>query len=106
MGTSDVSAAKVIGGLLLVMSLLGGFFGTYRWIDARYALADELAKVEKRLDVKIVGDQRFDVRKEIRQLEELNLGKKIEQWKKQDRDRYNELLDQLKDLQDKLKKLQ
>jgi hypothetical protein len=108
MDESDVNKSymKSVAGFLAVLALLGGFFGAYRFVDSRFALASELAKVEKRLDVKIADDQRFNVRQEMRQLEEINLGKIIEKWSKQDRDRYNDLKDQLQRLQDKLKSLQ
>ena len=92
-----------VGALIL---LLGAFFGVYKYIDARYALAEELRQVEKSLSYKIADDQRFSVQQEMHQIEERNLNKSIDKWDQRDRIRYKDLQDQLIKLQEKLKKLQ
>lgn len=108
---------KLVAGISAIIVMLGLFFGVYRYIDTRYALAVEAQKehgrldkqqqmLEKRLDYKIMDDQRFSVQKEMREIEERNLGKKIESWDKRDRDRYKDLQEQLEKVRDKLKNLQ
>jgi hypothetical protein len=104
-GTS-FSYAKTIAGFVSLLVLITLFFGAYRFLDDRYALANELAKVEKRLDVKIADDQRISMQQEMRQIEERNLGRLIEKWDQRDRLRYMDLKDQLGRILDKLKMLQ
>lgn len=91
-----------VGALIL---LLGAFFGVYKYIDARYALAEELKKVEQRLDYKVADDQRISMQQEMRQIEERNLGKPIEKWDLRDRTRYKDLQDQLSKVFEKIKML-
>lgn len=94
---------SAIGGILLI---IGVFFGVYKYIDDRYALAEELRLVSQRLEYKIKDDQRFSIQQEMRQIEERNIGKSIEKWDSRDRLRYKDLQDQLNKVQEKLKMLQ
>lgn len=97
---------KTVGAIISILVLFGIFFGAYKYIDDRYALAEEHKKLELRLDYKIKDDQRISIQQEMRQIEEKNLGKLIEKWDSRDRNRYKDLLDQLKNTQEKLKSLQ
>lgn len=97
---------KIISGLTAILVLFGMLFGTYRYIDNRYALAEELKKTNERLEYKIKDDQRFSIQQEMRQIEERNNGKTIEKWDQRDRIRYKDLQDQLNKIQEKLKSLQ
>ena len=97
---------KIVGGITAVLVLLAMFFGAYTYIDTRYALSEELKLVEKRLEFKILDDQRDSNQREMFQIEERNLGKPIEKWDKRDRERYRVLQGLLEKVQDKLQKLQ
>lgn len=94
---------SVIAALVI---LLGTAFSVYFYFENRYALAEELKKVEQRLDYKISDDHRFSVQQEMRQIEERNNGKPIEKWDQRDRMRYKDLQDQLSKIQERLKVLQ
>jgi hypothetical protein len=97
---------KTVSALAGILLLLGIFFGVYKYIDTRYALAEELKLVSQRLEYKIKDDQRFSIQQEMRQIEERNLGKPIEKWDQRDRLRYKDLQNQLDKVQEKLKGLQ
>jgi len=98
--------SKQIAAIVSLCLLLAMFFSAYKYIDSRYALAEEMKKVEQRLDYKIKSDQRFEIQKEMRAISEANLGKPIEKWPERDRNRYLDLKEQLEDIQDQLKVLQ
>lgn len=96
---------KTVASVISIVLLLGAFFGVYKYIDARYALAEELKKVEQRLDYKVADDQRFSMQQEMRQIEERNIGKPIEKWDIRDRTRYKDLRDQLDKVLERIKML-
>ena len=48
---------ELITSITAILILFGMIFGVYKYIDTRYALAEEVKKVEKRLDYKILSDQ-------------------------------------------------
>jgi hypothetical protein len=103
---------SVIGGILLVFTLISLFFGAFRFMEGHYALSAELKetreyaqKVNERLDFKIADDKRVSFQKEMREIEEKNLGKPIERWDQRDRKRYNELRDQLISVLGKIEKM-
>ena len=56
--------------LIILGTLLSLAFGSYFYIDSRYALAGELKNVEQRLDYKIKSDQRDSIQQRLWQLEE------------------------------------
>ena len=47
----------MINKCIALCTLLGMFFGTYLFIDQRYALSETVQKIEQRLDYKIMSDQ-------------------------------------------------
>jgi biopolymer transport protein ExbB/TolQ len=103
---------KTIGSIIAILALLSAFFGAYRFMEGHYALADELKrtqdraqKIEERLDFKIADDKKVSFQKEMREIEERNLGKTIDKWDQRDRKRYNELKDQLASTLGKIEKM-
>lgn len=87
-----------------ILTIIGIVFGGYFWIENRYALSEELRKIEQRLDYKIISDQIQSIqdriwkiidrsgsrpkdaiiKEELRQLEEIkaNLKMKLENLEK------------------------
>jgi biopolymer transport protein ExbB/TolQ len=103
---------KTVGSILAIIMLLTSFFGVYRFMEGHYALAEELQrdrkymeKIEKHLDFKIADDKRISFQKEMREIEERNLGKTMDRWDSRDRKRYQVLQDELKTTQDNLKEM-
>ena len=101
---------KTIGAIIAIATLLGLFFGAFRFMEGHYALAQELKntkeyaqQVEKRLDQKIMGDQSDIKQNQIWKLEEKNIKKKSKnEWSEEDRDKHNRLQKELIDLEKKL----
>jgi hypothetical protein len=89
---------NVVKGASALIVVLGLFFGVYKYIDGRYALAKDVADIEHRLDYKIAKDQKIDTEKEMSQIEERNLGKPESKWDIRDRARYKALKSQLQDI--------
>ena len=52
-----MSLTKLVASIIGLLTLFGFLFGAYQFFDNRYALSEEVKKVEKRLDYKILSDQ-------------------------------------------------
>ena len=88
----------IIAGAAVVGIVSGGL--------SYFAKADDLKLVEMRLDQKIVSDQMSQIQGRVWQLEDRNQGKPCSDWKMQDeKDEYRKLQEQLKQLQERQKKL-
>jgi len=71
-----------------------------------FARAEQLVLDEMRLDQKIVADQVNQIQGRVWQLEDRNKGKPCADWQTQDeKDEYRKLQEQLKQLQERQKKL-
>jgi hypothetical protein len=92
-------------GAVALIIFLGAFFSVYKYLDTRYALADDVVAINNRLENKIANDQKIDTQKELRDIKERNLGKPEEKWSKEDRDRKDVLENQLKDILEQIKSL-
>lgn len=56
--------------IIAILTILGFAFATYFYVDNKYAPAEDLKKVEKRLDYKIVSDQAQSVQERIWKIED------------------------------------
>ena len=56
---------KYLTTIISVLTIFGIIFGAYLYIDNRYALSEELNKVNQRLDYKIKSDQLNAVQQRI-----------------------------------------
>jgi len=97
---------KTIGSVLVIVMLLGAFFGVYRYMEGHYALAAEHKLLKERLDFKIADDKRVSFQKEMHEIEERNLGKTIDKWDSRDRARYQSLQDMLDGVRKNIEKMQ
>jgi hypothetical protein len=94
--TIKETIAVIIG----ILTIIGIVFGVNSYIANRYALAEDVRKVEKRLDYKITDDQLQATQERMWKLEDRNKGKQIEKWSESDIERYR----LLKEMKEKLKK--
>ncbi len=62
---------------------------------AYFAKADDVKKVEQRLEQKIQADRFIDTKRMMYEIKKENKDKKIEQWSEKDKKLYNELEIQL-----------
>jgi chromosome segregation ATPase len=96
-----IFSSTLITNIVGILTIAGLLFGGYFFIDSRYALAQTVAQVEKRLDQKIVSDQLDQTQSRIWKLED--------RYPKQDKmpesvkEEYRNLQDQKQKLQDKVK---
>lgn len=56
--------------ILGIIALIGSIFGAYRFIDGRYAQAEEVRQIEQRLDYKIDSDRYHAVEERMWKLED------------------------------------
>lgn len=56
--------------LVVIGTLIGMIFAVFFFIDSRYALLEEVKKIEKRLDYKIVSDQVMSIQERIWRIED------------------------------------
>jgi len=56
--------------IIALLTIIGFTFGAYFYIEDRYARCEDVRKVEKRLDYKIVSDQLQAVQQRIWQIED------------------------------------
>jgi len=61
-------AKETIGLITAIIVLIGLVFGVYFWLEKRYALAEEMKKIEQRLDYKILADQLQAIQERIWQI--------------------------------------
>lgn len=94
--TIKETIAVIIG----ILTIIGIVFGVNSYISNRYALAEDVKKVEKRLDYKIADDQLQATQERMWKLEDRNKNNQIEKWAEPDKERYR----LLKELKEKLKK--
>ena len=59
-----------IAPLVTVATFIAVLFGGYAWIDARYAKAEQVSQLERRLDIKTTGDFLQQTQARIWQLED------------------------------------
>lgn len=70
---------KLVGSIIALCTLIGIVFGTYFWIDSRYALSEELKKTQQRLDYKIISDRANSLQERIWKIEDRCKGGKTDQ---------------------------
>ena len=63
--------------IISILTIVGIAFGAYFYIDNRYAQCEDVKKIEKRLDYKIVSDQLKSVQDRIWRLEDRNAKEKV-----------------------------
>lgn len=73
---------KTIGSIIGVLTLFGIFFGAYQYMESRYALSEEVKKIEQRLDYKIMVDQFKAVQQRIWTIEDRFQNKQMDQTTK------------------------
>jgi hypothetical protein len=90
---------KIVGSIIAILTLFGILFGTYRYIDSRYALAEEVKKVEQRLDYKILDDQLNATQQRIWIIKERFKNRKMDETTAEEFDKLNK---SEKKIQDKI----
>jgi septal ring factor EnvC (AmiA/AmiB activator) len=94
---------KLIEKIISIVVLLSFAFGTYFFIDNRYALAENVNQIEKRLDQKISSDRYSQTQQRIWTLDDRYKDKT--KMPKSVQEEYRELQDQKQKLQDELKSM-
>jgi len=61
---------KLVAGIISLITLISLVFGTYFFLDNRYASAQALKQVEQRLDYKIKSDQVQSIQQRIWQIDD------------------------------------
>lgn len=61
---------ELIGLITGILILFGIMFGAYQFFEKRYALAEEVKKIEKRIDYKIISDQMQTIQERIWKIED------------------------------------
>jgi predicted mannosyl-3-phosphoglycerate phosphatase (HAD superfamily) len=75
---------EFIGLITGILILFGIMFGTYQYFENRYALAEEVKKIEKRIDYKILSDQLQMIQERIWKIEDRFQKKKMEETTKEE----------------------
>jgi hypothetical protein len=89
-----------IGGLILI---IGTCWGVFTYLE-RYALCEDVKKVEQRLEQKIQFDRMSDTKRMMYEIIRENKDKAFEKWPVKDQKLYQELELQLEETQGELKK--
>jgi len=63
--------------IISILTVVGIAFGAYFYIDNRYAQCEDVKKIERRLDYKIIADQLKSVQDRIWRLEDRNAKEKV-----------------------------
>jgi predicted phage-related endonuclease len=92
---------KLIEKIISIVVLLSFAFGTYFFIDNRYASADSVKQVEQRLDYKINSDQRDQIQNQMWKLEDRY--KDVDKMPKDVKDNYRDLQNRKQKLDESLK---
>lgn len=93
---------KLLGALVSVVTLIGFAFGAYFFIENNYAKAEEVQKIEQRLEYKIKSDQRKEIQQRLWQLEDRYEKKSMPETTKEE---YRKLQDEQKTIDLDLNKL-
>lgn len=88
--------------LIAIITLIGIVFSIYFYMEKRYALAEDVQKLEQRLDYKITTDQLKDVQNRMWVLEDRYYKKEMSDSTKEE---YRRLLEDKKLLEEKLRTL-
>jgi predicted phage-related endonuclease len=64
--------------IIAILTILAFAFGAYFYLDDRYARCEDVKKVEKRLDYKIVSDQLQAIQQRIWQIQDRFQNKKMD----------------------------
>ncbi len=75
---------ELIGLITGLLVLFGIMFGTYQYFENRYALAEEVKKIEKRIDYKILSDQLQMIQERIWKIEDRFRKKQMEETTKEE----------------------
>ena len=75
---------ELIGLITGLLILFGIMFGTYQYFENRYALAEEVKKIEKRIDYKILSDQLQTTQERIWKIEDRFQKKQMEETTKEE----------------------
>ena len=70
--------------VIAILTILGFAFGAYFFVDDKYARCEDVKKIEKRLDYKIVSDQLLSVQQRIWQIEDRFQEKKMDTTTKEE----------------------
>lgn len=93
-----MNISKSVQSITAILVLIGMIFGGYFYLDARYAKAETLKKVEQRLDQKIEDDRKWDIRKQLWHWEE-KFGERLERAGDEIKKQYRELKQMLEDME-------
>lgn len=75
---------KIIGLIIAILTLFGILFGAYQYMETRYALAQEVKKIEQRLDYKILTDQLKAIQQRIWTIQDRFNNKKMDTTTKEE----------------------
>lgn len=75
---------ELIGLITGLLILFGVMFGTYQFFEKRYALAEEMKKIEKRIDYKILSDQLQTTQERIWKIDDRFQGKPMDETTKEE----------------------
>jgi hypothetical protein len=64
--------------IIAILTILGFAFGAYFYIDGKYASCEDVKKIEKRLDYKIISDQLQAIQDRIWKILDRFQGKKMD----------------------------
>jgi hypothetical protein len=94
---------KVLSYILSILALVSILFGSYTYIDNRYALSSEVDKIKMRLDYKIVSDQLSVTQERLWKIEDRYKGKEMDITTKEE---YRKLQQSKVEAEQRLKTLQ
>jgi hypothetical protein len=89
--------------IIAVLTILGFAFGAYFFVDNKYACSEDVKKLEKRLDYKIISDQALSIQQRIWTITDRFEGKKMDKTTKEE---FQQLEKNKEDLNNKLKSLE
>lgn len=94
---------KVVAALIAALTgILGAAWGSYQFVEARYAQADDVRLIGMRLDQKILADRRWQVQQQVWRIEEKCGGPGAQKCDQVLREQYKTLVDELRKLDQEL----
>lgn len=95
---------KLTSSIIALCTVISFAFGTYFFIDSRYALADNVKQIEQRLDYKIKSDQLDQAQARSWNLEDRY--KSVDKMPAAVKEEYRDLQDKKEKLKESLKSLE
>ncbi len=89
--------------IIAILTILAFAFGGFFWIDAHYASCEDVKKIEKRLDYKILSDQLQSIQQRIWTIKDRFEGKKMDTTTKEE---YQKLESDKEHVSNKIKALE